>query len=262
MSRAAVQNIQKKTLQVCQSIKEKTMRLTKQAKPFTVKVKEYTELLFVQLRVLAKSFCEWIKVAFNYYSNTSFMKIDLYLLSQYLFKNPFTISKEFLIQKGEKEIYAYGETPLTTLELIAKQSQLSAKDTIFELGSGRGRGCFWLHAFTGCHVVGVEFIGDFVEKANKVRNQFAVEGVSFRHEDMLKTDLTGATQIYLYGTCLEEKVIKQLIEKFAKLPTGTKIITVSYPLTEYTAQPLFEVMSCFSVPFTWGNGDVYIHQRK
>ena len=62
--------------------------------------------------------------------------------------------------------------------------------------------------------------------------------------------------IYLYGTCLREKQIKALCRRFEKLPKGTRVITVSYPLTDYTEG--YEVISCFSAPFTWGDTEVYL----
>lgn len=225
-------------------------------------VKEVFELIWVNLIVQMRNSIEFFKVVFHYYSNLNFFKADLSLRLMYLFHNPFTLSKRFLLKKGEKDIYAYGETPLTTLELIAKECQISAKDTVFELGSGRGRTCFWLNCFIGCRVVGIEYVPEFVERANRIKNKLGVNGVSFRLEDFLEADLRGATVIYLYGTCLEDHCIEKLAEKFASLPAGTKIITVSYPLKDYTEKPIFEVMRHFSAPYTWGEADIYLNVTK
>ena len=143
------------------------------------------------------------------------------------------------MKRGDKDIYTYGETPLTTLETIAKECRLTGKaDVVFELGCGRARTCFWLHEFVECHVVGVEQIPEFVTRANHVAVKFGVQGVEFRNEDMLQTDLTGATVLYLYGTCLEKTFIEKLIKKFEKLPSGTKIITISFALEEFAHKPV------------------------
>lgn len=223
---------------------------------------EYLELLWVNTIAQLRSLGEFFRTTLKYYSNTQFRKVDLFLLISYLFDNPFAISKRFLKQRGEKEIHTYGETPFSTLDLIANETQVTSKDTVFELGCGRGRTCFWLNAFKGCKVVGIDYIPEFIDRANAIKNKFKLDDVEFRHQDMVNADLTGASVIYLYGTCLEDSVIEQLIENFSSLPKGTKIITVSYPLTDYTKQPLFEVMKRFPARFTWGTADVYLQIRK
>lgn len=226
------------------------------------RIKEFPALFWLNLKVQAHSLADFARVASRYYSNTKFRQIDTALLLVYLFDNPFSVSKRFLREKGKEELYAYGETPLPSLEQIAKTCQLGAEDTLFELGCGRGRGCFWLRSFIGCNVIGIDYVPPFIERANRVKERYQVEGIEFRCEDMFEVDLSGATVLYLYGTCLDEEAIKKLIERFKELPAGTKIITVSYPLTDYTEEPLFEVMKRFEVPYTWGIADVYLHLKK
>jgi SAM-dependent methyltransferase len=225
-------------------------------------LREFLELIWVNFVVHLRNLVEFLKVMVKYYGNITFLKVDMSLLLMYLFHNPFSISKRFLMRKGESEIYAYGETPLTTLEMIAKECQISSKDVVFELGSGRGRNCFWLNSFIGCKAIGIEYIPDFVERAERIKKKLEIKNVDFRLGDILDADYTGATVLYLYGTCLEDDFIKKLIEKFAQLPVGTKIITVSYPLTDYVEHPFFEVMKRFSGKFPWGVGDVYLQVVK
>lgn len=216
-------------------------------------------LILVEPGSKKREFLEYLKVIFRYYRNTSFAKIDLKLLGKYFFKSPFTYSKEFLISQGEEEIYAYGETPLTTLETIATLSHLNQKDIVFELGCGRGRSCFWLHTFIGCKVMGIDFVPAFIEKACEVKEKFRLDNLDFRQEDLLEANFEGATVIYLYGTCYATPFLKHLIKKFEGLPKGTKIITVSYPLTDYAKKGEYKVILKTSLPFTWGMGDVYLN---
>lgn len=223
---------------------------------------EYFRLIGLRLVTQMRNLIEFSKTALYYYSNFKFCKIDLSLLTLYVANNPFTISKEFLQRKGEKEVYAYGETPLTTLDHIAKECQITAKDTVFELGCGRGRSCFWLNTFIGCNVVGIEYVPEFVQRANTIKNRFALDNVEFRQQDMLNANYNNATVLYLYGTTLDDAMIQKLIERFKSLPSGTKIITVSYSLNEYTSQPLFEVMKRFTASFPWGDTDIYLHLKK
>jgi len=224
--------------------------------------KEFLSLFWLNLVVTKRNLVEFSKVAWRYYWNVLFRKLDLALLRAYFFDNPFQISKNFLKNKGEENIYAYGETPLTTLEQIAKECHLNAQDTVFELGCGRGRNCFWLNAFVGCKAVGIEYVPKFVERANKIKQKYQVDGVAFRQENMLTANYSGATVLYLYGTCLAESDIAILVEQLSLLPAGTKIITVSYELNDFSEKNLFEMMKCFSATYTWGRAEVYLQIKK
>lgn len=227
------------------------------------KVFEYMQLLWLNLKVKKRNLLEYLRVIYRYYfSSFLFMKTDLALISQYVLKNAFTISKQHLSEKGEPDVYAYGETPLTTLDAIVKECGLSAQDTVFELGCGRGRCCFWLRYFVGCKVVGIEIIPTFVEIADQVKASCSVDHVEFRLGDILEADFKGATVFYLYGTCYEDDFIKKLVGRFSEMASGTKVITVSYPLTDYSEASDFEVMKRFAVPFTWGEGDVYLQIKR
>jgi hypothetical protein len=227
-----------------------------------MKALELFKLIGIKLWVATQNLIEYLKVVWCYYRNPLFRKVDLALLWSYFCNNPYRISRDFLLRRGEANIYAYGETPLTTLEQIVKEAGIGAEDTVFELGSGRGRPCFWLRCFVGCNVIGIEFVPDFVAKANEVRQRFKLSGIDFRHQDMLKADLSGASVVYLYGTCMEDLEIHKLIDQLEKLPEGTKIITVSYPLTDFTDKEFLVVERIFPAKFTWGMADVYLQRRK
>jgi SAM-dependent methyltransferase len=231
------------------------------AQSFFSKLSENLALFPLQLKVKVGNAWEFIRVIYNYYPNLNFLKIDLSLLLSYLFTNPFRISKRFLLAKGEEDVYKYGETPLTTLDLIARTCAISSSDVVFELGCGRGRTCFWLNQFIGCSVVGIDYVPLFIEKGEKVKNRFHVQGVSFLLEDLFQADLKGATVVYLYGTCFSNSEIARLITLFKQLPKGTKLITVSYSLLEHQPKASFHLLKEFSAPFTWGKADVYLHLK-
>lgn len=225
-------------------------------------VKEYFTLLGVNFLVKGRNFIEYLRVLYRYYRNTSFAKIDGSLILMYLFDNPFSISRRYFMHRSNSEEYTYGETPLTSFEKIAKEARITPQDTVYELGCGRGRTCFWLKSFIDSKVVGVDIVPEFIVRAQRIQRKLGIEGIEFRPEDFLKTDLKNASVIYLYGTCLEDHTIKQLIKHFKNLAPGTRIITVSYSLSDYTDEPLFETMKRFPARFTWGEGDVYIQVKK
>lgn len=203
-------------------------------------------------------FCQELKVRRRYYVSKTFRVIDRSLSKAYRFKTPYTLSRKFLERKGEKEVHLYGETYLTTYETIGKECGLTTKDRVLELGCGRGRGVFFLTTYFGAKVHGVEWIPQFVGIAQSIASKFHLERATFSCEDFMHTDLSGYSVIYLFGTCLKDEEIKRLIKRFQTLPKGVKIVTVSYPLTEYS--PSFTIKKEFSAPFPWGETHIYIQE--
>jgi len=181
-----------------------------------------------------------------YWTNFSFAKQDIQLLYNYFWKSPYRIAREY---SGEP----YGETPLTTMDTIAKEANISSADIVYELGCGRGRSCFWLAAFIGCRVVGIEYVPEFVAKAKKIKAPL----VMFLRENYFESDLEPATLIYLYGTLLSDADIRQACKKFRTLKKGTKIITISYPLSDG-----FTLLKQFQVQFPWGKTTAYLQEVR
>ena len=188
------------------------------------------------------------------FSDPQFRKIDRSLKQQYLWKNPFTISREFYEAIGDRDVHQYGETPLTTMNKIARALKLSKDDHLYEYGSGRGRTSFFINHYFRSQVTGVERNPIFVERADKVAKQHNA-GVTFLESDFLEVDPSDATAIYLYGTCLPDKVIYELCDKF---PKGVKVATISYALCEYDRR--FRVSEKLKVKFPWGETEAYINQ--
>jgi SAM-dependent methyltransferase len=184
-----------------------------------------------------------------------FMSYERAFKKAYRLANSFQICKDHLKKQGEKIVDAYGETPLPALTVIAKECALNQDDFLIELGCGRGRGCFFLGHLLGCRVLGIDWVPFFVDTANKLATKLPV---TFQCAKMQTADLTGATAIYLYGTCLPDPMVHALVDRFKTLPSSTKIITVSYPLSDYS--PSFRTLKQFSVAFPWGEADVFLNQ--
>lgn len=197
----------------------------------------------------------------SYYVDPEFEKIDKDLLTAYIFKNPYTISKNYLKKHQEEQIHTYGETPLKTYEKIAKESGLKPSDTFLELGSGRGRGALFLHHFYRCNVIGIERIPQFVKLSRHLAQKHHLEKASFICADMHEANLPKAQVIYLYGSCLKDQEISSLVKRLKTFPKETKIITISYPLTDYD-ENAFHIEKSFSVSFPWGETDAYLQTLK
>lgn len=212
------------------------------------------------LEVKKFNFKEQLFIVLNFYKNIRFCIADLLFLLFYLFINPYRVSKKFLKRKNEQNIHLYGETPLSTFAKIVKNCNVRSKDTFLELGSGRGRCALWLSVFVGCNVEAVEWIPLFQKIGFFISRITGSKKIRFYSEDMFTFDLKNPDIIFLYGTCLEEGEIYQLIDKFKKMNGKVKIITISYPLSQYDSS--FKALKRFSVEFPWGKTSCYINIKK
>lgn len=203
---------------------------------------------------------DFVRTAWNYYRNIEFAKIDLSLLWSYFWKSPYRMNRELHLEP-------YGETPLCTMEKIAKIAAITAADTVFELGCGRGRCAFWLAHFKKCKTVAIEYNPLFVARANQLKLHFqkagdkSLERLSFRLIDMKEADFHEATVLYLYGTLLSEQDIQILAKKMSQLKSGVRIVTISYALDEYlekSTQGHILVTKEFEVEFCWGKTSAYL----
>ncbi len=221
----------------------------------------FSKSLFFNLKTTFFRLYEWVRVATLYYPRrVRFLWIDCLFAAQYVWKSPHRMSKHFQIRRGAKNIYTFGETPLTTLDRIAKECRILSKDNLFELGCGSGRTCFWLRAFVGCRVTGIDYLPTFIQKANRIKNWSGISEIEFLKEDMFTANLRKATVIYLYGTCLEDDEIEKLIENFKDLRPKTRVISVSYPLTDYSSE--FRLIKQFKGRFPWGKADIFINEKE
>lgn len=201
---------------------------------------------------------EEVRVRCKFYSQAPFKRIDKRLRAAYAWRSPFQISKAFLMEKGAQEIHVYGETPLTTLDRIAKRCALKPTDHFFDLGCGRGRGVLFLSHRYGCAATGIDWIPAFIATAQRLN----AEKCRFVCQEFLDADLQKATVIYLYGSCLEDAYISALVKKFKTLKEGTKVITVSYPLADYGGEGEFALLETLTLPFLWGKTDVYLQEKR
>ena len=218
------------------------------------------DLFKTYLKVKLFDLKEQIYVISNFYKNFRFSCIDISLKLFYLFINPYRISKKFLKRKNTPYIHLYGETPLSTFEKIVNECNISPSNSVLELGSGRGRCSFWLSEFVGCKVVAIEWIPIFHKIASFISKLYRSKEIYFHNSDMTTSDLGNPDVIFLYGTCLSDKEIHLLIDKFKVMKNDIKIITISYSLADYNI--LFRSTKSFSVSFPWGNTICYINIKN
>lgn len=185
--------------------------------------------------------------------------VDAALKLAYLWKSPYTISREFLSQEGIGDLHVYGETPKNVIDAILDRFPIKSHETFLDLGSGVGKVAFYVHRKVGCAVLGVDHIPTFVYRADWIASILKLERIAFQCRDFLQLEYQGFDWIYLAGTCLSDEVLGALMRRFETLSPLTRVISVSYPLSDYS--PIFEVKDRLEVEFEWGKTDVYLNVK-
>jgi len=189
-----------------------------------------------------------------FYSYPPFRCCDLAIKRSYRFQNPYRICKRHLVKKKAVEVHAYGETPITTWRRIAYLSDIRPQDYVIDMGCGRGRAIFFLATVVGCFAHGIDWTPKFIHIATSVQQKYGITRASFSCEDMCSADLTKASVLYLYGTCLDEFSLKRLQASMKRLSSGVRIISVSAPLEG------FRILKSFQGTYPWGETDLYLQE--
>ena len=192
------------------------------------------------------------KVISRYYPKSwRFALCDIVLGALSFFFNPYRVCRK----KGT----TYGETPIESFHRIAEFCSLSREDVFLELGSGRGKGAFWISQFIGCKTIGVDNVSIFIWAARMVQSLFRVKNLSFIRSEMLNVDFSKISFVYLYSTCMEEENLALLKEKMGEMASKSRVLTISAPLPG--PAPIFRLAGSFAISFPWGDTEAYIHER-
>lgn len=220
------------------------------------------QLIGLSFRQIIRFWQQQWQVMKCYKSYPRFLCSWLWLHLSYLFSSPYTLSKRYQRRIKSETLYVYGDTPLTSLEIIAQQASISATDHVYELGAGSGFTSLWLHEVAGCHVTAIEQVPVFCWRLQRTAQRFRLRRINVRCDDYMTTELKQASVIYLYGSNLDEETISKLTVRFAAMPSGTRIITVSYPLDPADVLGVFEPYRKFEVDFEWGTAEVFIQNIR
>ena len=216
-------------------------------------------LPFIYIKLLCFNALEEWRIKRFFYGNLLFKKTDKALKKLYRFQNPYTISKNFMKKRNESSIHTYGETPLSVFNEMFLLCNLKKEDSFLDLGAGRGRGVFFASTFFGCTSTGVDFVPDFYEKAQFIAKTLQNPPL-FYLEDMLSFDLSRANIIYFYALCMEETPFLSMISRLQSLKKDIRVITVSFPLSDYSNK--FSLLTSKEVSYPWGQTPLYVNSRN
>lgn len=131
----------------------------------------------------------------------------------------------------------------TPPEVVAKMLELAkptAKDTLYDLGSGDGRIVVTAAKEYGVTGVGYDLNPQRIRESNEnARRAGVVERVKFVEQDLFEVDLSGASIVTLY---LLPEVNAKLLSKFqSELKPGTRVVSHNYPIGAWEPRHVVEM---------------------
>jgi len=152
----------------------------------------------------------------------------------------------------------YGETPAMSFLSMLKRIDVTADDTLIDLGCGRGLALLAAAAAFGLHGVGIDVMPTFIDRANEIARRMQLETrVHFISGDFLQQDLSRGTIFYAASTTFVRDIIDDVAARVAQQADTThliRFITLSQPLL-----PPWKLVAKATYPMMWGRNSVYFH---
>ena len=122
----------------------------------------------------------------------------------------------------------YVPTPQEVVEAMLQIATVTAKDVVYDLGSGDGRIPITAAQKYGATAIGIDINPERIKEANDNLAKANVgDKVKFLNQDLFETDLTPATVITLY---LLPALNVKLMPALKKLKPGTRIVSHSFDM--------------------------------
>jgi 16S rRNA G966 N2-methylase RsmD len=119
-------------------------------------------------------------------------------------------------------------TPQEVVDAMLQMANVTAKDVVYDLGSGDGRIPITAAQKYGARSVGIDIDPQRIKEANENLAKANVgDKVKFLNQDLFQTDLSQATVITLY---LLPSLNVKLMPKLKQLKPGTRIVSHSFDM--------------------------------
>lgn len=131
-------------------------------------------------------------------------------------------------------------TPQEVVDAMLQLANVTAKDFVYDLGSGDGRIPITAAQKHGARAVGIDIDPQRIKEANENLAKAGVgDKVKFLNQDLFETDLSQATVVTLY---LLPSLNLKLMPTLKKLKPGTRIVSHSFDMgTEWPAEKTQDV---------------------
>jgi tRNA G37 N-methylase Trm5 len=122
----------------------------------------------------------------------------------------------------------YVPTPQEVVDAMLQMANVTAKDVVYDLGSGDGRIPITAAQKFGATAVGIDINPERIKEANaNLAKANLGNKVKFLNQDLFETDLSPATVITLY---LLPSLNVKLMPKLKQLKPGTRIVSHSFDM--------------------------------
>jgi SAM-dependent methyltransferase len=168
----------------------------------------------------------------------------------------FAQEKPFEPQVGQpgKDV-VWVPSPEDTVKKMMEMGEITPQDFVVDLGSGDGRNVI-AAAKLGAQALGVEYNPDMVDLSKRLAKEAGVTGkAQFVQGDMFEADFSKATVLALF---LLPSNLLQLRDKFANLRPGTRIVSNTFSIQDWTPEKTITLDDCSS----WCTAMLYIVPAK
>ena len=146
-------------------------------------------------------------------------------------------------------------TPEAMVEKMMEMGEITPQDYVIDLGSGDGRNVI-AAAKRGAQALGVEYNPDMVDLSKRLAKEAGVpDKALFVRGDMYEADISKATVMALF---LLPSNLLQLRPKFADLRPGTRIVSNTFSIQDWTPEKTETISDCSS----WCTAMLYIVPAK
>ncbi len=155
------------------------------------------------------------------------------------------------------DLAPYVPSPGDVVEKMLELAGVNRKDVVYDLGCGDGRIVIAAAKRHGARGVGIDLDPERIEEAASGARKAGVESrVSFRLEDVMKSDFSGATVVTLYLLPESNALLRPLLEK--QLKPGTRVVSHNYSI------PGWEDKEAGFISFKAEDGEeheIYLYRR-
>lgn len=146
-------------------------------------------------------------------------------------------------------------TPPELVEKMLDLAKVTPQDFVMDLGSGDGRNII-AAARRGARAVGVEYNQEMVDLSNRLAREAGVaDKAQFVQGDMYVADISKASVLALF---LLPSNMLQLRSKFLDLPPGSRIVSNTFTIQDWTADEQVTIDDCSA----WCTALLYIVPAK
>jgi SAM-dependent methyltransferase len=129
----------------------------------------------------------------------------------------------------------YVSTPAPVVDSMLALAEVTAADTVYDLGSGDGRIPIRAATAYGARGVGIEIRPDLVREARQHAEEAGVaDRATFRHGDLFEADISEATVVTLYLLPAVNVALRPKL--FRELRPGTRVVSRDFDMREWTPE--------------------------